>query len=147
MDVRYAAGLFDGEGYIRVAVWKKPNSTHTRYQVYGGINMCHRPVIEALHAQFGGSMPNPGRRISPAHRPLFTWNISSQIAASFLRQVLPFLIVKKDEAVLCLHLQSHIDEHKIGIKKRDYPNKEAIFSYRASLAREIALLKHRTFTD
>lgn len=148
MDIRYAAGLFDGEGYVRVATYKKPNSIHTRYQIYGGINMCHRPVIEALHSQFGGNMPTPGRRISPKHRPLYTWNVSSQKMASFLRKVLPYLIVKRDEAILALELQACIDKHKhkLGGHYFQHPDREAIFARRAEIAAEIKALKSRSFS-
>lgn len=148
MDIRYAAGLFDGEGYIRVATWKKPNSVHVRYQIYGGINMCHRPVIERLCETFGGNMPTPGRRISPKHRPLYTWNLSSQVMAKFLRRVLPYLIVKKEEVILALELQASIDryKHKLGGHCYRHPDREAIFAHRAKLAAEIKALKSRSFS-
>lgn len=147
MDIRYAAGLFDGEGYIRVSIWKKPNSIHTRYQIFGGINMCHRPVIEALHEKFGGNMPDPGRRISSRHRPLWTWNISSQIAADFLRKVLPYLIVKREEAELALELQANIDEfrYKLGNQHWLHSDREAIFARRAEIAEQMKALKRRSY--
>jgi hypothetical protein len=147
MDIRYAAGLFDGEGYVRIATWRKPNSVHTRYQVYGGINMCHRPVIEALQQKFGGNMPNPGARQKPHHRPLYTWNFSSQVAARFLRRVLPYLIVKREEAELALELQANIDEYrfKLGNQYWLHSDREAIFARRAEIAAQVKALKHRIF--
>ncbi len=51
---KYIAGLFDGEGYIRI--FKKSKKNHVGYYISAGIGMCHRPTIEAFHEKFGGSL-------------------------------------------------------------------------------------------
>jgi hypothetical protein len=149
LDDRYAAGLFDGEGYIRVNRWAKPGSIHVRYQLFGGIGMAYLPVIQALQATYGGTL-NVNRHSvrNPVHRDQFQWNFSSQIGAAFLRRVLPHLVVKRDEAELALELQSSIDEwkHKLGHHHALHPRRDEIFAEREDLARRIAELKHVRFS-
>jgi len=148
MDIRYAAGLFDGEGFVRVAKWAKPNSVHVRYQVVGGIGMTHRPVIEALQDQFGGQIyANRHDLRNPKNRIQFMWHFASQIGASFLRQIAPHLIVKKEEVELALELQDDIDKyrHKLGNQFWLHPQRDEIFAHRDSLALRISALKKRAF--
>jgi hypothetical protein len=150
MDIRYVAGLFDGEGYVRIARWKKPNSRHVRYQVIAGIGMTYFPVIEALRDQFGGSMNENRHDLrNPKARIQFTWHIASQTAASFFRKVLPHLIVKRDEVELALQLQDSIDKyvHKLGHHHKYHPDRDKIFARRADLAARIFALKKRTFSS
>ena len=150
MDIRYAAGLFDGEGYVRIARWKKPNSRHVRYNVVAGIGMTYLPIIEALRDQFGGSLSENRHDLRNSKaRIQFTWNIGSQVAARFLRKVLPHLIVKHDEAQLALLLQDNIDKyvHKLGHHHIYHPDRDKIFAYRADLADQIFALKKRSFSS
>lgn len=148
MDDRYVAGLFDGEGYVRIAKWEKPNSRHVRYQVFLGIGMTHRPIIEALHKEYGGSLNQNRHDLrSKKHRIQFTWTISSRGAVEFLNRVLPFLVVKKDEADIALKLQEHIDANpykSVGpVALRD--NHEKIIAHREKLYLAITALKKRSY--
>lgn len=149
LDIRYVAGLFDGEGYVRINEWQKPNSPHIRFNVFVGINMTYRPLIEMLQQQFGGGF-NVNRHDlrNPKQRACFAWNLGSSTAANFLREILPYLIVKREEAEIALLLQANIDEyrHKLGSPFGGYhPQRDEIFAYRRSLAAQITALKRRTF--
>ena len=149
LDDRYAAGLFDGEGYVRVARWEKPNSTHVRYQVFVGIGMSHLPVIRLLQQTYGGGVNvNRHSTRNPKHRDQFVWNVASQKAATFLRGVLPHLVVKRRETELALELQASIDQwkHKLGSRHGFHERRDEVFAYRAHLARQIADLKHVEFS-
>lgn len=149
LDHRYAAGLFDGEGYVRIAKWAKPNSVHVRYQVFAGIGMAHLPVIQALRETYGGSLNvNRHSARNPIHRDQFVWNAASQKACAFLRDVLPHLIVKRDEAELALEVQASIDQwkHKLGCHHALHAQRDEVFAYRDALAVKIAELKHVRFS-
>lgn len=141
MDIRYAAGLFDGEGMVRIGRWAKPDSTHVRYQIRVTIGMSHRPVIESLHKQFGGSLHNNRHDLrNPKNRIQFNWIASSQAAVKFLRKVLPHLVVKREEAEIAIALQEHIDANRPTLKTR-----EALFAYRENLYQRITALKKRAY--
>lgn len=150
MNDAYAAGLFDGEGYVRVAIWNKPNSNHTRYQVIAGIGVTYRPVVEALRDAYGGSLnENRHDRRNPNNRIQFTWHIASQTAARFFRIILPHLIIKRDQVELALQLQDHIDRyrHKLGNQYWSHPDKERISAERVALADQISKLKKVSFSS
>lgn len=148
MDIAYAAGLFDGEGYVRVNRWEKPGSTHIRYQVIAGIGMTYLPVIEKLREQFGGAIHENHHELrNPNARTQFCWVIGSQTAAGFFRQILPFLIVKRDEVELALQLQGNIDKYCHKFKHRAQSDeRDAVRAYREDVAAQIYALKKRTFS-
>src|SRR3990167_3665249 len=146
MELAYAAGLFDGEGYVRIARYAKPNSTHVRWQVVAGIGMPYKPIIVAWGKQFKGSLyVNDHSKRNANHRPQFMWDSKSKDACAFLRQVLPFLVVKREEAILCLDLQANIETYKFKLGNRfwKHPNHAGIVAYRQSLADQVKALKHR----
>lgn len=148
MNDAYAAGLFDGEGYVRVSKWQKKDSPHIRYQVIAGIGMTYRPIIEKLHRAYGGSINQNRHDLrSPNHRVQYTWHIASQIASEFFEKVAPYLIVKKEEVLLAQKLQANINKYrfKLGCHYAFHPERDEIFAYRADLAAQISALKKKTF--
>jgi hypothetical protein len=148
LDIRYIAGLFDADGLVRVQVWAKPNSSHVRYQVKAAVGMTHRPIIEQLHARFDGSLHlNRPDKKNKNHRPVFVWNVASQKAAVFLQAVLPYLVVKREQAELALQLQASIDKwkHKLGHRYGFHEQRDEIFAERKRLAEKISALKKQSF--
>lgn len=150
MDDRYVAGLFDGEGYVRITKWRKPGSSHIRYAIFGGIGMSHRPVIEMLHKEYGGCLNENRHDLRKAvNRIQFTWTFASQIGATFLRRIHPFSVVKKDEIEIALLLQDHIDANRYVPAGRNHmderPNRDEIYAYRDDLFTRITALKKRSF--
>ena len=150
MDDRYAAGLFDGEGYVRINRWKRPNHKQIRYQIIGGIGMTHRPIIEELHKTYGGSI-NMNRHDlrNPKNRIQFTWHVASHQLASFLRRVYPYLVVKKDEAKIALDFQEHVDTTPYspkGQKRGELrANSDTINALRQRMHDDILALKKRRY--
>src|ERR1700735_3898097 len=100
LKLEYIAGLFDGEGYIRI--FKKVQKNHVGYYISAGVGMCHRPIIEALHQKFGGSLDRGRGNENPKHRPTFCWSVANKNAASFLNEILPYLSIKQEEAKIAL---------------------------------------------
>lgn len=149
LDDRYAAGIFDGEGYVRISKWENPEKTKVRNQIYAGLNVTFRPVIEALKETYGGSIHVNRHSLRKAnHRDVFVWNVSSQNAARFFRLILPYLIIKREEVELALELQASIDEWKfrLGNKWAYHPERDAVLAHRDDLRLRISELKHRTFS-
>ena len=145
MEIAYVAGLFDGEGVARIDRWVKPNSAHIRYQVRVAIGMTHKPVIQLLSKQFGGkTYVNDHSKRNPNHRAQFCWGAASLEACKFLNAVLPFLIVKRDEAILCLELQADIEAYKFKLGNRYWRHADHadIIARRHSLYDRVSALKH-----
>jgi hypothetical protein len=143
LEDSYAAGLFDGEGFVRVAIWNKPNSPHVRYQVIAGLANTYRPVMEQIADQYGGSVYDVRHDLrNPKNRVVFNWQVGSQKAASFFRLVLPFLIIKKEQVELALKLQESIDSHKFrGSSERTAVLRQNVWDERDALANRIRELK------
>jgi hypothetical protein len=148
LEHAYAAGLFDGEGFVRVAIWQKPNSPHVRYQVIAGIANTYRPVMEELQATFGGSLGDVRHDLrNPRNRVVFNWQIASRIAASFLRSIQPQLRIKKEQVELALQLQDHIDFYSLrGGNRKIIAERKHIYEERAALAAEIKRLKKVSYS-
>lgn len=103
LSIEYLAGFFDGEGYITFS--SRSGGKSTRYLVIG-VSNCNKNVIDAVQESFGGSShvmhkPKPER----GHRGSWQWKCCSNVAYDLLIQMLPYLIVKKEEAEIAIEFQ------------------------------------------
>ena len=151
LDIRYVAGLFDGEGWItickqRLGGYRTYSDHYVRYQLVAGIGMTYRPIIERLHQQFGGGfhVNRSAKAKMPKARTGFAWKVSSQSAADFLASVRPFLIVKQEEADVALEFQRHVRSHIADFRYR--PNmRPALYAEREDFHRRLLAFKKREF--
>jgi hypothetical protein len=96
--VGYAAGLLDGEGCILI------NKQGTAYTLQTRVGMSSDKAVSLMHKTFGGSL-----KINSFSR-MHTWVLCSVEAEGFLRCVLPFLRVKKEEAKVAIAFREHVLE-------------------------------------
>ncbi len=120
MELAYIAGLFDGEGCVRIARrhrYGKPGDARKRCEMYylevRMTNIDPR-VIYPLKEKFGGAVhiqPVPNNQ-----RPTFVWCASTQIALGFLLAIRPWLIAKADQADIAIEFQQAKKRHgKAGV--------------------------------
>ena len=96
ISLDYIAGLFDGEGYITV------NKNKKSFVPVVGIKMNGFDLLKTLHIQFGGYFY---QRKKYVNRPLTEWILRGSFQViPFLKKIEPFLIIKKEQAKLCLEL-------------------------------------------
>jgi hypothetical protein len=153
VNISYVAGLFDGEGYVRINRWEKPNSTHIRYNLVVGINMTYRPIIEMFGAEFGGGLHSNRYDLRSANQRCgFCWVVASRLAAAFLRKIQPFVIVKKDQVDLALEFQANVDGNPYVPTGRpangviqSRKNRAEILAFREDCYRRIFDMKKETF--
>lgn len=92
----WAAGIVDGEGSINLR--QAPSRGYWELRVAVG-NTDPRMVV-LLREMFGGSVstyqPKGNRRL------LWKWHVSNRLAEKCLRQIMPWLVTKKDQADLGL---------------------------------------------
>ena len=102
IDERYVAGFIDGEGCIRAEL-RNPrlgNGVSVGHRVILIVANTHRPVLEAMQERWGGSIyrrKNPGK-------VLWVWHTGGPTARAVLEDVLPYLVVKKEQAETALKL-------------------------------------------
>jgi hypothetical protein len=109
----YVAGLFDGEGSIVIG-YNKPDATRGRkvpsYWLQVGITNTDRPLIDWLHATFDGHISDNSHSPSRKNqRPCWVWRTMGTQARAFLQDISPYLRIKKDQALLAIEFQDHID--------------------------------------
>lgn len=154
LDIRYVAGLFDGEGWITVSVLpitslgsnNRYAREHIRYQLFVGISMTHYPIIEALHKQFGGMFTrcSTAKRVNPNHRITYTWRVASRKAGHFLPLIAPHLVVKREEAEIAMEFQRHIQENTGKMKYKPEMRPE-LYAYRQDVVERLRTLKKRAY--
>lgn len=128
----YVAGLFDADGCVTIIRAKRGKTI--RHVLRVDISNCYAPVIEALKAQFGGTMVRrslAGRKKRDPNeygiRDSYTWISGAANAARFLRILHPYLIVKREEAEVGLKFQARLSKTRKGrsvdgieLQKRDH---------------------------
>ncbi len=106
-DVAYAAGIIDGEGciYARVAVAKTVNTVLALR-----VSMCSEKVIRWLTEKFGGELYIPSDKHHKVQQ--FVWQVRGRRMIPVLYSLLPFLIEKKQRALLAIQLAELIRDNK-----------------------------------
>ena len=103
-ELIYLAGFFDGEGCICLSKRSYPKSKGYTFRVICTcVNANPKPIFR-LQQLFGGSKvskrwPNKGTMFA------YYWQIEAHKAFLFLKTLLPYLIVKKEEAELAILFQ------------------------------------------
>jgi hypothetical protein len=99
-DMAYAAGLFDGEGSINI---KTPgtSSRTTGFSLVIQVTQTNLAPLLWLQERWGGSVSPIKRR-----KPTWAWNAGSRLAEKFLLDVLAFLIVKREQAMIAVEFQA-----------------------------------------
>ena len=94
----WAAGIIDGEGYIAREKRSK-NST----QIVVKVDNTDEKMLQVLALKFGGNVYlTKARKDRPHCKPLFYWRLVSKKAAIFLEAIMPYLVTKKDKAIVIL---------------------------------------------
>lgn len=113
IEKAYMAGLFDGEGCIVIAEEVR-HSKVISYRLQIALGNQDEPVIFWLKAKFGG-------RVGLNKRPdkMRYWVASSREAGAILKQIVPFLQIKKQQCLLALSfLEIGRGNHRAKLKMK-----------------------------
>lgn len=97
----YLAGILDGEGTIGIKKYlPKGENRNMCYYLYLSMGMQHKPIPDLFKEVFGGTVSED--RV--LHRAsMWRWNATGKIhIAAILNALIPYLIVKKEQAELAL---------------------------------------------
>lgn len=102
----YCAGIIDGEGYIG-CTRTAPRGTNIsyRYFVRLSVMMADREPVELVASLVGASVYQRDRKAKDNHSLMYVLDITSHVAIRLIRQVLPYLICKREQALLACQLQ------------------------------------------
>ncbi len=121
----YAAGIIDGEGSI-VITQAKTKRTKRGYQftLAVAVRNTNEWLIQWLKFNFGGSVGmstlNMEKRFG--YKPIWYWQMTSDIAMKFLELLLPYLQLKKPQAELAIRFQKnrrHRTDTNVKLVKSD----------------------------
>ena len=102
-DAAYIAGILDGEGCITLSKKKDP----TMKLGYGlrphiMVTNTNKSLIKYLRDTTDLGIIYEGKLTNPKHKPNFRWQLWSLQAQSLLKEVLPYLLIKRKQAELLL---------------------------------------------
>lgn len=112
-QIGYFAGFFDGEGWIGIVRRDSTSAAGKKYLVYtlmiGAAQCDPRPVL-LLQKHFGGSISRGLKKRS--RTPIYTWQVASIRAESFLRLVQAHLIHKREQCEVALSYREFVSSRR-----------------------------------
>lgn len=135
----YLAGLFDGEGCFRLERFATERSPiGFQYRTIVEITMCDRDTITWVASVTGRERIE--KKTLPSGRIAYKLVWRNSLAAALLRDLLPFLRGKKEQAELCIHFEDHITPGRgRTYRQEDAVRCETVRQKLSDLKRPIAL--------
>lgn len=93
IDIRYLAGFVDGEGCISISS-RQTGVPYIRLRI-ANTNL---EVVKKIQKQYGGSFYKVKKR--KGSKQVYSWEVSTNLAINLIRQLEPYLIVKRYQAQL-----------------------------------------------
>ena len=140
IDLRYMAGLFDGEGCISLVKQDRVNSAIPTYSVRVVIAMTHKPMVKAIHQQFGGLYTE--RKGTEKSRNAFSVMWANRKAIPILSMLIPHLVLKREEAEIALDFA--VNKSRPGTawwRKASKAEIDALIAEREAVRAKMAALK------
>jgi hypothetical protein len=104
-DRVYAAGILDGEGTVNISRVKMSYGYGYRLRVY--VVNTHFPLLLWLQDRWGGSIHQASKGSHHlGTKPCGIWTITGPTAASFLRQIQTYLLIKRSAALNAIAFQA-----------------------------------------
>ena len=105
VELAWAAGALDGEGCI--CIYGRPGriskkGVHALQLVITLVNTDPRMPLKMKEIFGGNCQPAVERRGNPRRRPIMTWLITGKPAGLALAKMLPFLVIKREQAGIAL---------------------------------------------
>jgi len=121
----YAAGIVDGEGHIGITKRLPKAMTNPKYTVRFSVDMTNTKPLLFLQKLFSipDSKLHVGKRYRKNHKPIYVLNVENDAAISVCKSLLPFLLVKKEQAKLVIKCRAMQNKTKstrrvfVGTKK------------------------------
>ena len=142
-DLAYAAGFIEGDGSITIhrrrPCGEHRNIIHTLVLIATNTD---KRVLDWFKEEFGGYvyLSHKPHRNKPHWRPRSSWRIASSSAEEVLKQILPYLKIKREQALLGLEFQKRkkcggkrLSEQEIQERNKLYEKMHALHNFRNSI--------------
>lgn len=113
VSLEYIAGFFDGEGYIQIAKAKDKSHRGPRYFLHTSICNTYKTVLDECQTVTGGVVRYYKNSFSRSNGCGYHYRLdmTQTIAYSFLKSVLPYLVVKKEQAEIAIRFKESLRPH------------------------------------
>jgi len=103
IQLAWAAGFTDGEGYVGLTRCFDRKRGYYTYRVQFEVAQVHEQPIRLMYEMF--NRVGRIRHYTNKHRGYWTWRVFNQDAIEVIKVLLPYLIVKREQAQLCIEYQ------------------------------------------
>lgn len=119
-QLAWAAGFIDGDGFITI----QNRNTKYKDKLYTGtylrIGACQANLkpLEMLQSIFGGSIREKNSGPNPHNynrKQQWVWTLSTQQAVEALQQMIPYLVHKREVALIAIEFQNTMSKDKQGL--------------------------------
>lgn len=100
LSKEYIAGFFDGEGHVSIT-WSSKGGKYRNPKLCIKITNTHLPTLKEMRRQYGGCI-TANKKSHDHYLQCFVLNMTVEQSKIFLKDMLPFLFVKKRQAELAL---------------------------------------------
>ena len=116
VEIAYAAGLIDGEGYVGVTRTRTNKAAKgcrrgVSYRTMVTVSMTDMRALKFLQRVAGNGRFTKIKKQKRSHRQAWRWTLWSRQAANFLKLIRPYLVIKAEAADVCIAFQ---DAMRIG---------------------------------
>ena len=137
----YLAGVFDGEGTVTIINHRKLycRRVNPSVNLRIAVVMTDEQIPTLFSVVFGGTIKNYSRNGHPKWKSVWLWGENSSQAVDVLKQLLPYLILKKPQALLAIEFMENYHPQKGGGKP--LPPEE--FATRLKFSKEMSRLNRK----
>jgi hypothetical protein len=128
-EAAYLAGLIDGEGTVQIVCIRKGSPWSPSYSVRVFVSNTNVRLMDWCHQRGASVRALTSRGTWPQRRPCFRATWTTRAAATVLAEVLPFLVVKQEQARCALDLSALNRAWKMkanGLSTDDIAAREAL---------------------
>ena len=109
----YLAGIIDGEGSI--IIWSNvgPNKTRGKYNLKVYVSSTDKILIDWIQENFGGHTYTNNAPSRKQHwKTSYLWVIDRPKTLEFLKEIHPFLIIKKERCEIAIKFRETFENRK-----------------------------------
>lgn len=140
VTLQYMAGFFDGEGSIGIYYRQKTKDRfHLRTQLTNNKNKDMERLMTYLMDKFGGNL---SEQVTLSENIKYNWQLNSDKAVYFLKQIEPYLISKKAQAILAINWQEQRPPRIRDKKGRICVKRKRIIDFDIKVSRLVKALKY-----
>jgi hypothetical protein len=143
-DLAYLAGFIDGEGCIGIVTQRRSrHPDRPNYVLRLTVSNTNPLPLRKFQAAHGGSLHlDMKQRGKDLWKPSGVWCLSDDRCATLLAQLLPYLIVKREQALLAIEFRTLMRNHKRMPREKRFLPKQ-VWDERAALKLQMNNLNRR----